>query len=32
MKFGDEYKKMLEEQEEMFKVIWEEVKAQYQGK
>ena len=32
MKFGDEYKAMLEEQETIFKGIWEEVKDQYQKK
>jgi tripartite-type tricarboxylate transporter receptor subunit TctC len=32
MKFGDDYTKMLTEQEEMFKAIWNEVKDQYQGK
>jgi hypothetical protein len=31
MKFGDEYKKMLEEQEEMFKVIWEESQGPVSG-
>jgi tripartite-type tricarboxylate transporter receptor subunit TctC len=31
MKFGDDYAKMLAEQEEMFKVIWDEVKGQYQN-
>jgi tripartite-type tricarboxylate transporter receptor subunit TctC len=30
MKFGDDYTKMLTEQEELFKAIWEEVKSQYQ--
>jgi tripartite-type tricarboxylate transporter receptor subunit TctC len=32
MKYGDEYTKMLQEQEVIFKAIWEEVKEQYQGK
>ena len=32
MKFGDEYKAMLEEQETIFKGIWEEVRDQYQKK
>ena len=32
MKYGDEYKKMLEEQEKAFKTIWSEVKDQYQKK
>jgi tripartite-type tricarboxylate transporter receptor subunit TctC len=30
MKFGDDYAKMLTEQEEIFTAIWEEVKSQYQ--
>jgi tripartite-type tricarboxylate transporter receptor subunit TctC len=30
MKFGDDYTKMLTEQEEIFTAIWEEVKSQYQ--
>ncbi len=32
MRFGEEYKKMLEDQEIMFKEIWNEVKDQYQSK
>jgi len=32
MKYGDEYKAMLEEQETLFKGIWEEVRDQYQKK
>ncbi len=32
MKFGDDYAKMLKEQEAAFKIIWDEVKEQYQGK
>ena len=32
MKFGDEYKAMLEDQEAKFKTIWEEVRDQYQKK
>ena len=32
MKFGDDYVKMLQQQEADFKVIWDEVKEQYQGK
>lgn len=32
MRFGDEYKKMLEDQEVIFQQIWDEVKGQYQSK
>lgn len=32
MRFGEEYKKMLEDQEVIFKEIWNEVKDQYQSK
>ena len=32
MKYGEDYGKMLQEQEAAFKIIWEEVKEQYQGK
>jgi tripartite-type tricarboxylate transporter receptor subunit TctC len=32
MKYGDDYSKMLHDQEAAFKLIWEEVREQYQGK
>lgn len=32
LRLGDDYGKMLREQEELFKTIWSEVKEQYQGK
>ncbi|MDR1508539.1 MAG: tripartite tricarboxylate transporter substrate binding protein [Synergistaceae bacterium] len=32
LKFGEDYAKMLSDQEAQFKIIWEEVREQYQGK